>query len=110
MTHVLTDISSFNIVISAKEEARVSSFPAATEATSSDFKPASYSSSETLSLRERSSASSDFFSLSACTKFGKGRTNCRHINTKIEPLVFFNSQITAQYLNLEGFMGTFHLS
>ena len=66
-THFLTKVSSFRFVISAKAEARASSFPAVAEATSSDLKLDSCSSSETLFLRERSSTSSDFFSLSACT-------------------------------------------
>lgn len=64
-THILVEFSSFRLAISSKTEARASSFPAAEDAASWDFKMASVSSSETLSLSDRTSASSDFFSLSA---------------------------------------------
>lgn len=65
-THALAEFASFRLLISVKAEERASSFPAAAEATSSDFKLDSFSSSETFSLSERSSASSDLFSFSAC--------------------------------------------
>lgn len=65
-TYALAEFSSFRLLISAKAEEIASSFPAAAEATSSDFKLDSFSSSETFSLSERSSASSNLFSFSAC--------------------------------------------
>lgn len=63
-TYVFAEVSSFRLEISAKADERASSFPAAAEATSWDFNIISFSSSETLSLRERSSSSRDFFSFS----------------------------------------------
>lgn len=64
--YVLAEFSSLKLAISANEEERASCFPAAADATSSDFKLDSFSSSETLSLSERSSASRVSLSFSAC--------------------------------------------
>jgi hypothetical protein len=63
-TYVLDKISSFRFVISAKADVRASSFPAVADTTASEIKLDSFSSSETFSLSECTSASRAFFVLS----------------------------------------------